>query len=580
MIKTLAGCVREYRLPAVLSPVFVALEVIMEVLIPLVMARLIDFGIDAGDMNAVMKYGMILVLCAVLSLAFGVASSTVASTASVGFAKNLRKDMFYNVQRFSFSNIDKFSAASIITRLTTDVNNVQNAFMMIIRIAARCPLMLIFSVVMALSINVEITLIFLAVMPVLALILFGIIKIAYPMFEKIFRTYDKLNNVVRENIRGIRVVKAYVREDHEISKFKGISDKIFRDFSKAEKIVAFNAPVMQLAVYTCMIGASWLGAKLIVGGSLTTGELVSIITYAIQILMSLMMLSMIFVMLTMARASAERDYEILIEEPDIADGENPVTEVADGSIEFRNVDFSYAGDRDKLCLSNVNLEIKSGDVIGIVGGTGSSKSTLVQLIPRLYDVTGGEVLVGGVNVRDYDMHALRNSVSMVLQKNVLFSGTVNENMRWGDPEASQEDIIRACETAQADEFVSDFPKGYETFIDQGGTNVSGGQRQRLCIARALLKKPKIIIMDDSTSAVDTATDAKIRKAFRDDIPDTTKIIIAQRISSVEHADKIIVLDGGKINGMGTHEELLESNEIYREAYTSQMKGGMGLGLGE
>ena len=487
MIKTLAGCVREYRLPAVLSPVFVSLEVIMEVLIPLVMARLIDFGIDAGDMNAVMKYGMILVLCAVLSLAFGVASSTVASTASVGFAKNLRKDMFYNVQRFSFSNIDKFSAASIITRLTTDVNNVQNAFMMIIRIAARCPLMLIFSVVMALSINVEITLIFLAVMPVLALILFGIIKIAYPMFEKIFRTYDKLNNVVRENIRGIRVVKAYVREEHEISKFKGISDKIFRDFSKAEKIVAFNAPVMQLAVYTCMIGASWLGAKLIVGGSLTTGELVSIITYAIQILMSLMMLSMIFVMLTMARASAERDYEILIEEPVIANCENPVTEVADGSIEFRNVDFSYAGDRDKLCLSNVNLKIESGEVIGIVGGTGSSKSTLVQLIPRLYDVTGGEVLVGGVNVRDYDMHALRNSVSMVLQKNVLFSGTVNENMRWGDPEASQEDIIRACETAQADEFVSDFPKGYETFIDQGGTNVSGGQRQRLCIARALLK---------------------------------------------------------------------------------------------
>ncbi|MDO4481358.1 MAG: ABC transporter ATP-binding protein [Bacillota bacterium] len=577
MIKTLAGCVREYKFPAIMSPVFVTLEVIMDVLIPLVMAKLIDFGIDAGDMNAVMKYGMILVLCAVLTMTFGVASSTVASVASVGFAKNLRKDMFDNVQRFSFSNIDKFSAASIITRLTTDVNNVQNAFMMIIRIAARCPLMLVFSVVMALSINVKITMVFIAVIPVLTVILFGIIKIAFPMFEKVFKTYDKLNNVVRENIRGVRVVKAYVREDYEISKFKVISDKIFRDFSQAEKVVAFNAPVMQLAVYTCMIGASWLGAKLIVGGSLTTGELVSIITYAMQILMSLMMLSMIFVMLTLARASAERDYEILIEKPDIADGDNPVTEVADGSIEFRNVDFSYAGDMDKLCLSNVNLEIKSGEVVGIVGGTGSSKSTLVQLIPRLYDVTGGEILVGGVNVKDYDMHALRNSVSMVLQKNVLFSGTVNENMRWGDPDASEEEIIKACETAQAGEFIREFPKGYETYIDQGGTNVSGGQRQRLCIARALLKKPKIIIMDDSTSAVDTATDSKIRKAFREDLPDTTKIIIAQRISSVEHADKIIVLEGGMINGIGTHEELLESNEIYREAYTSQMKGGMGLG---
>lgn len=577
MIKRLAGCVREYKLPTILSPIFVALEVVMEVLIPFVMAALIDKGIDAGDMDAVVKYGVILVMLAILSLIFGVASSTSASIASVGFAKNLRKDMFYNVQRFSFSNIDKFSTASIITRLTTDVNNVQNAFMMLIRIAARCPLMLIFSVVMALSINVKITTVFLAVIPVLAFVIFGIIKIVHPMFEQIFKTYDKLNNVVRENIRGIRVVKAYVREEHEISKFESISNKIFKDFSTTEKIVAFNAPAMQLAVYTCMIGASWFGAKLIVAGSLTTGELVSIITYAMQILMSLMIISMIFVMFTIARASIERDYELLIEEPDISEPENPVTEVKDGSISFRNVDFSYTGEADKLCLSKISLEIKSGEVVGIVGGTGSSKSTLVQLIPRLYDVTGGEVLVGGVNVKDYEISALRNSVSMVLQKNTLFSGTINENMRWGDLNATDEEIREACDTAQADEFVKLFEDGYETMIDQGGTNVSGGQRQRLCIARALLKKPRIIIMDDSTSAVDTATDTKIRKAFREEIPDTTKLIIAQRISSVEHADKIIVLDGGRINGIGTHEELLESNEIYREAYTSQLKGGIGLG---
>ncbi|MBE6021533.1 MAG: ABC transporter ATP-binding protein [Clostridiales bacterium] len=577
MIKKLSGCVREYKREAVLSPIFVTLEVIMEVIIPLVMAGLIDYGIDAGSMNEIVKYGAILVICALLSLMFGVLAAKYAATASAGFAKNLRKDMFYNVQTFSFSNIDKFSTASIITRLTTDVTNVQNAFMMIVRVAARAPLMLIFSIIMAFIINVEITLVFIGVLPFLAAALFLIINKAHPIFEKIFKTYDKLNNVVRENIRGVRVVKAYVREEHEISKFEKTSEVIFKDFSKAEKLIAFNGPVMQLAVYTCMIGASWIGAKLIVAGSLTTGELVSIITYAMQILMSLMMVSMIFVMITIARASAERTCEILEETSDIVDPEEPVTEVKDGSIIFKNVDFSYAGDADNLCLSGVDLEIKAGETVGIVGGTGSSKSTLVQLIPRLYDATEGEVLVGGVNVKDYDLNALRNSVSMVLQKNVLFSGTIIDNMHWGNEEAALEEIERACEISQAGEFIDTFPDKYDTYIDQGGTNVSGGQRQRLCIARALLKKPKILIMDDSTSAVDTATDAKIRRGFREDIPDTTKIVIAQRIASVEHADKIIVLDGGKINGIGTHDQLLKENEIYREAYTSQMKGGAGIG---
>ena len=573
MISKFAGCIREYKKDSILTPVFVALEVVMEVLIPLVMAKLIDLGINAGNMSEVMKYGGILVFCAVLSLVFGMLAARFAATASAGFAKNLRKDMFYNVQKFSFSNIDKFSTASIITRLTTDVTNVQNAFMMIIRVAIRCPLMLVFSIIMALSINVEITLVFVAVLPVLAVALFVIIRFAFPVFERIFKIYDRLNNVVRENVRGIRVVKAYVRENHEIEKFKGISNLIFRDFSKAEKIVAYNGPVMQLAVYTCMIGASWLGAKLIVGGSLTTGDLVGIITYAMQILISLMMLSMVFVMITIAKASAERTCEILEEKPDIVNPEHPVTEVKDGSILFKNVDFSYAGDPEKLCLKDVNLEIRSGQTIGIIGGTGSSKSTLVQLIPRLYEVTAGELLVGGVNVKDYDMETLRNSVSMVLQKNVLFSGSISDNMRWGDETATEEEIAAVCRIAQAEGFVREFPEQYDTQIDQGGTNVSGGQRQRLCIARALLKKPKIMILDDSTSAVDTATDALIRKAFREEIPDTTKIIIAQRISSVEHADQIIVLEGGRIDAVGTHSRLLETNEIYREAYTSQMKGG-------
>lgn len=576
MIKKLRGCIREYKKDSLLTPFFVTLEVIMEVIIPLVMAKLIDFGIEVGDMNAIVKFGLILVVCAVLSLVFGIMAARYAASASAGFAKNLRKDMFDNVQRFSFSNIDKFSTASIITRLTTDVTNVQNAYMMIVRIAIRCPLMLVFAIAMSFTLSVKITLVFVAMMPVLALALYIIIKNAHPIFERIFKTYDKLNNVVRENIRGIRVVKAYVREDHEIEKFGKISQVIFKDFSTAEKIIAFNGPVMQFAIYTCLIAISWLGAKFIVAGSFSTGALVSIVTYAMQILMSLMMLSMVFVMITIARASAERVYEILIEEPDITNCENPVTEVADGSIVFKDVDFSYAGDESKLCLSGINLEIKSGEVVGIIGGTGSSKSTLVQLIPRLYDVTSGEIRVGGVNVKNYDMEILRDNVAVVLQKNVLFSGSISENMRWGDENASDAEIKRACEIAQANEFISTFPKGYDTYIDQGGTNVSGGQRQRLCIARALLKKPKIMILDDSTSAVDTATDAKIRHMFREEIPDTTKLIIAQRISSVEHADKIIVLDGGKINGIGTHEELLKNNDIYKEAYTSQQKGGAGL----
>ncbi len=577
MIKRLSKCVREYRKDAFLTPTFVALEVIMEVIIPLLMAKLIDLGIDAGNMNAIVKYGGILIVAALLSLLFGALAARYAAAASAGFARNLRKDMFYNVQKFSFSNIDKFSTASIITRLTTDVTNVQNAFMMIIRVAIRCPLMLVFSLVMAFSISVPISLVFLAVLPFLAAALFIIIRNAHPIFERIFKTYDRLNNIVRENVRGIRMVKAYVREEHEINKFQKVSQIIFRDFSKAEKIIAYNGPVMQLAIYTCMIGASWLGAKLIVGGSLTTGGLVSIITYAMQILISLMMLSIVFVMITIARASAERIYEILEEKSDLTNGENPVYEVADGSIVFKNVGFSYSADPEKLCLSGIDLEIRSGETVGIIGGTGSSKSSFVQLIPRLYDVTSGEILVGGINVKNYDLQTLRNSVAMVLQKNVLFSGTIEENMRWGDNEASKDEIREACEIAQANEFISTFPDAYDTYIDQGGTNVSGGQRQRLCIARALLKKPKIMIMDDSTSAVDTATDSKIRQGFRDCIPDTTKIIIAQRISSVEKADKIIVLDGGRINGIGTHEELLKSNIIYREAYMSQTKGGAGLG---
>lgn len=574
MIKRLGKCVREYKKPAILTPIFVSLEVIMEVIIPLLMVELIDKGIEAGNMNEIVKIGMALVVIAILSLIFGVLAGMFAAKASTGFACNLRHDMYYNVQNFSFKNIDKFSTSSIITRLTTDVTNVQNAFQMITRIAVRCPLMLIFSLAMAFSINKQVSLVFLCAVPVLALGLFFIMTNAHPIFERVFKTYDKLNNVVEENLRGIRVVKSYVREDFEIAKFNDVSGNIYKDFVKAEKLIALNSPLMQFVMYSSMLLISWVGAKLIVTSTMTTGDLMGLITYAMQILISLMMLSMVLVMLVISKASAERIVEILEEKSDIYSPENAVMEVNDGSVIFKNVSFSYSDKKKKLCLSNIDLDIKSGETVGIIGGTGSSKTTLVQLIPRLYDATTGEVLVGGVNVKKYDLDVLRNSVAMVLQKNVLFSGTIKENLRWGNEEATDEELVRACKLAQADDFINSFPNKYDTYIEQGGNNVSGGQKQRLCIARALLKKPKILILDDSTSAVDTKTDALIRKAFAEEIPNTTKFIIAQRISSIADADKIIVLDDGKIVAFGTHEELLNSCEIYKEVYTSQTKGGV------
>ena len=575
MIKTLAKSIREYKRDSILTPAFVSLEVVMEVIIPMLMALLIDNGINNSDMGYIKRVGALLVLSCVVSLIFGALSGKFAASASAGFAKNLRKDMYYNVQNFSFSNIDKFSTSSIVTRLTTDVTNLQNAYQMLIRVAVRCPLMLIFSLIMAFGINPTLSCIFLGAIPILGVGLYLIMTRAHPIFERVFKIYDKLNLVVQENLRGIRVVKSYVREDHEEKKFKDVSERIYEDFVKAEKLLAFNMPLMQFAIYGCLLLISWFGAHFIVSSTMTTGELTSLISYTMQILISLMMLSMVFVMITMARASAERISEILTEQSDIADPEKPVFEVRDGSISFKNVSFGYK--KTKMCLKDINIDIKSGETVGIIGGTGSSKSSLVQLIPRLYDTVKGQVLVGGRDVREYDIEALREEVAMVLQKNVLFSGTIKENLRWGNENATDEELERVCRLAQADEFIQTFPKKYDTYIEQGGTNVSGGQRQRLCIARALLKKPKILILDDSTSAVDTKTDASIRRAFRDEIPDTTKIIIAQRVSSVEDADKIIVMDNGKINGIGTHEELLKSNDIYREVYESQVKGG---GIGE
>ena len=573
MIKQLSQSIRQYKKDAILSPVFVTGEVILEVLVPTVMALLIDNGINKGDMNYIIKVGIILVICCMASLFCGIMSGKYAAKASAGFAANLRHDMYYKVQDYSFLNIDKFSTASIVTRLTTDITNVQMAFMMIIRIAVRSPIMLISAFFAVLRINRSVAIIYLCAIPVLGIGLYLIMSNAHPIFKRVFKKYDKLNAIVQENLYGIRVVKSYVREDHEIEKFDNSSQEIYDDFTKAEKLLAFNAPLMQFCVYACLLFASWLGAKYIIGGQMLTGNLVSITTYTFQILMSLMILSMVFVMITMAKTSAERITEILAEEPDIKDIDKPVTEVKDGSVKFEDVSFSYAKRMDKLCLSHVNLDIKSGETIGIIGGTGSSKSSLVQLIPRLYDVTEGSVKVGGVDVRNYDIEALRDEVAMVLQKNVLFSGTIKENLRWGNKDATDEELKHVCELACADEFIEQFPDKYDTYIEQGGSNVSGGQKQRLCIARALLKKPKILILDDSTSAVDTATDAKIRKAFREEIPETTKFIIAQRISSVEDADKVIIINNGKIEAFGTPDELMKTNDIYREIYISQTKGG-------
>lgn len=572
MIRKLAMYIGQYKRDSILTPVFVILEAIMEVIIPLLMAFMIDYGIQPGDMSVITKLGIALFISAILSLLFGILAGHFAAKASSGYAKNLRQKMFYTVQEFSFYNIDRFSTASLVTRMTTDVTNIQNAYQMNIRIAVRAPIMLIFSLFMAFAVNSRLSLIFLGIIPFLGLGLYLIIGNAHPIFKRVFKTYDKLNKVVQENLRGIRVVKSFVREDFEKNKFRSVSQAIFRDFSKAEKILAFNGPLMQFSIYTCILLISWFGAKLIVSDTMTTGQLVSLISYASQILISLMLVSMVFVMITISRASAERIVEVLDEESDLNNGEKPVHEVKNGDIQFQNVSFSYTKDPGNLCLKDINLDIKSGETVGIVGSTGSAKTTLVQLLPRLYDVTEGAVLVGGVDVRKYDLQTLRNEVAMVLQKNLLFSGTIKENLRWGNKNATDEELIRVCKMAQAHDFITRFPDGYDTYIEQGGTNVSGGQKQRLTIARALLKKPKIIIFDDSTSAVDTKTEALIRKAITEEIPDTTKIIIAQRVSSVIDADKIVVMENGQIDAIGSHKQLLESNMIYQEVYYSQQKG--------
>ena len=573
MIKRLLKCVREYRKDTILTPTFVSLEVVIDVVIPLLMAGLIDQGIGQGNLQMIWIYGAALVVSCLVSLMFGALSGRSAAIASAGFAHNVRKDIFDNVQRFSFFNIDRFTTASLVTRLTTDVSNVQNAFQIVIRIAVRSPMMLVFSLLMAFRVSADLAWVFLCTIPVLGIGMFLIIRNAHPVFKRVFKTYDKLNKVVQENVRGIRVVKSYVREAHEQEKFGEVSTSIYKDFSLAERILAFSMPLMQFTMYVIILLLSWFGAKMIVGATLTTGQLMSLLTYASQILMSLMMLSMVFVMLTISRASTERIVEVLNEETDIRNGDHPVMTVADGSLQFENVGFSYSKDPNHLCLSGVNLSIPSGSVVGILGETGSGKSTLTQLIPRLYDTTQGRVTVGGVDVKAYDLHTLRDAVAMVLQKNELFSGTIKDNLRWGNEQATDEELIHACTLAQADAFIREFPDGYDTVIEQGGANVSGGQKQRLCIARALLKNPKILILDDSTSAVDTATDAKIRKAFRDEIPEITKLIIAQRIASVQDADMIVVMDGGSVAACGTHEELLQTSDIYREVYESQTKGG-------
>ena len=578
MIKTLARSVREYKLPALLSPVCMVGEVAMEVLIPLVMAKLYDYGIEQQNMAVVVQQSVLLMLLAVISLGFGCASADLASKAATGFAKNLRHDMYYRVQEFSFSNIDKFSSSSIVTRLTSDVANIQMAFQMMIRMAIRCPVMLVLALFSAARISLKLSLVYCVALPLLALVIFCLIPTVFKIFDKVFKTYDSLNNVVQENIHGIRVVKSFVREDKEIEKFSGISGEIYRLFCKAEHIIALNSPVMQICVYGCILAISWFGARMVVasgnlpGAGLTTGELSSMFTYTTQILTSLMMLSMVLVMTIMSRSPMRRCAELLTEEPNLVSPENAVKEVKDGSIDFENVSFRYSEKAKLDALQNVNLHIPSGCTVGILGATGSSKSTLVQLIPRLYDVTGGTLKVGGVDVRKYDLEVLRDNVAMVLQKNTLFSGTIKENLRWGNPNATDEELIHACKLACADEFIQGFPDKYDTHIEQGGSNVSGGQKQRLCIARALLKKPKILILDDSTSAVDTHTDAMIRKAFLEEIPGTTKLIIAQRVSSIQDADLILIMDGGKIAEHGSHEELMKTSEMYRHLFETQQKG--------
>lgn len=576
MIKTLMGSIREYKKTSILTPVLVSIEVIVECIIPFYIAKLINHIQDGTDMSLILKYGFMLIGLAFVSLFFGAMAGKTCATASCGFAKNLRHDLFYKVQEFSFTNIDKFSTSSLVTRLTTDISNVQIAYMMIIRIAVRSPMMFIFAMIMAFKMCPQLSTVYVIVVPFLAFALFLIIKKAMPLFDRIFKKYDNLNNSVQENIKGMRVVKSFVREDYEKNKFAKASEEVRNDFTRAEKLVALNGPVMQLAMYVAMILASYFGAKLIIGSggsAIGVGDLSSLFTYGMQILSSLMMLSMIFVMITISSASAQRICEVLKEESSIENPQNPIMSVPDGSIDFNNVSFKYHKEAEKCALTDINLHIKSGETIGIIGGTGSSKSSLIQLISRLYDVNEGEVKVGGNNVKDYDIETLRNAVSVVLQKNVLFSGTIKDNLRWGNMNATDEELVRVCKLAQADEFISALPDGYDTHIEQGGTNVSGGQKQRLCIARALLKKPKIIIFDDSTSAVDTKTDALIRKALSTEIPDTTKLIIAQRISSVQDADRIVVMDDGKINAVGTHEELLQSNDIYKEVYYSQNKAG-------